>query len=213
MSGLDSSDLAGLPTLPARFLHARSVRLGDVLQLRKDVIHPRDNPSGPAIFVGLEHIQSGTGRRIGMASVEMSRLTGRKPRFRQGDIVYGYLRPYLNKVWLADFDGLCSVDQYVFAVRTDLANAEYLAWFMRSPAFLAHAPIKETPGQLPRIRTHEVASVKLDLPPLLEQRRIVALISDQMAAVERARAAAVAQLMEIDELPASLLRQAFRGET
>ena len=37
----------------------------------------------------------------------MSKLTGRKPKFYKGDIVYGYLRPYLNKVWIAEFDGLC----------------------------------------------------------------------------------------------------------
>src|SRR5712692_4427665 len=155
-----------------RSAHWRSVRLGDLLQLRKDVVHPRDNPKGPAVFVGLEHIESGTGRRIGKVDVDMSHLTGRKPRFQRGDIVYGYLRPYLNMVWLAEFDGLCSVDQYVYAVRSDLADAEYLAWFMRSPVYLARAPIKATPGQLPRIRTEEVAAVILDLPPLPEQRRI-----------------------------------------
>ena len=40
-------------------------------------------------------------------------VKGRKFRFRPGDVVYGYLRPYQNKVWVADRHGLCSVDQYV----------------------------------------------------------------------------------------------------
>jgi hypothetical protein len=56
-------------------------RLGNVLQLRKEVVHPRDNPTGLATFVGLEHIESLTGVRTGFIDVEMSQLTGRKPKF------------------------------------------------------------------------------------------------------------------------------------
>ena len=101
----------------------------------------------------------------------MANLTGRKPRFYEGDIVYGYLRPYLNKVWVAEFDGLCSVDQYVYKVDTIKADTVFIAWFLRSPVYLQRAPIKTTPGQLPRIRTEEVALVELNLPPLSEQHR------------------------------------------
>ena len=82
--------------------------------------------------MGLEHIQSVTGERISSVNVDIAQLTGRKPRFYKGDIVYGYLRPYLNKVWIAEFDGLCSVDQYVYKVENDLANTEFITWFMRS---------------------------------------------------------------------------------
>src|SRR5262249_8395921 len=104
-------------------------RLGDLLFLRQDIVHPRNKPTGAARFVGLEHIEPHTGRRIGERSVQMEQLTGRKARFFAGDIVYGYLRPYLNKVWIADFDGLCSVDQYVFEPRRDLIEIEFVAWF------------------------------------------------------------------------------------
>ncbi|MGH7405359.1 MAG: restriction endonuclease subunit S [Candidatus Methylomirabilales bacterium] len=58
-----------------------SERLGDILRLRKEVVHPRDNPKGRARFVGLEHIESGTGLRTGSVEIEMAELTGRKPRF------------------------------------------------------------------------------------------------------------------------------------
>jgi type I restriction enzyme S subunit len=139
-----------------------SVRLGDLLHLRKEVIHPRNNPTGHAIFVGLEHIESHSGRRIGSLELDLAELTRRKPGYRRGDIVYGYLRPYLNKVWVAEFDGLCSVDQYVYEVDESRADTDYIAWFMRSPAYLGRAPIKQTPGQLPRIRTEEVSSVPIE---------------------------------------------------
>jgi type I restriction enzyme S subunit len=126
----------------------RTVRLGEVLELRNEIVHPRDRPSGEATFVGFEHIESGTGRRIGSTRIRLEDLTGRKALFHQGDIVYGYLRPYLNKVWLAEFTGYCSVDQYVFRVRPDV-DPKYVAWFLRSPAYLESAPIDQTPGQTP----------------------------------------------------------------
>jgi type I restriction enzyme S subunit len=141
--------------------------------------------------------------------VDKARLTGRKPQFRKGDIVYGYLRPYLNKVWIAEFDGLCSVDQYVFEVNAALADVEFIAWFMRSPTYLRRAPIDTTPGQLPRIRTEEVAGVEIELPPLAEQRRIAAWLREQLAEVACARAAVQSQLGAAQALPAALRRDVF----
>jgi type I restriction enzyme S subunit len=188
------------------------VRLGNILNLRKEIIYPYDNPKGPAIFVGLEHIESNTGVRIGSVNVEMSELSGRKPKFHKGDIVYGYLRPYLNKVWIAEFDGLCSVDQYTFRVDDKKADSNFVAWFMRSPVYLERAPINTTPGQLPRIRTEEVASVEINLPPLKEQKRISLQISEKLGAAKNIVDTLESQLDEINRLPASLLREAFAGQ-
>jgi restriction endonuclease S subunit len=188
------------------------VKLGALLRLRKEVVHPRNNPAGTAVFVGLEHIESLTGRRIGAVELDKSNLTGRKPQFYAGDIVYGYLRPYLNKLWVAEFDGLCSVDQYVYSVNESQALTEFVAWFMRSSTYLDRAPIDTTPGQLPRIRTEEVASVEINLPQLQEQRRITSLISEQMVAAHQVRESLQDQLDAINTLSATLLRQAFSGQ-
>jgi type I restriction enzyme S subunit len=186
-------------------------RLGDMLKLRKEIIHPRDNPTGYATFVGLEHVESGTGIRTGSATLDMSRLTGRKPKFYEGDIVYGYLRPYLNKVWIAEFEGLCSVDQYVYAVNRDEAEAEFISWFMRSLTYLERAPINTAPAWLPRIRTEEVASVTINLPPAEEQRLVVALMSERMRVMEQVWRATETQLEALEALPGALLEEVFGG--
>ncbi|MFQ5592639.1 MAG: restriction endonuclease subunit S [Anaerolineae bacterium] len=87
--------------------------IGDTISFRSDLIRPTDGESGPLRFVGLQHIESHTGRRIGEDRLLAEELGGRKFRFSPREIVYGYLRPYLNKVWIADCEGVCSVDQYV----------------------------------------------------------------------------------------------------
>ncbi len=188
-------------------------RLGDVLRLRKKVIHPRDAPTGTETFVGMEHIEPGSGKRIGSLTLDMTALTGRKPRFYANDIVYGYLRPYLNKVWIAEFDGLCSVDQYVFSVDESQAVTPFVAWFMRSSVYLSRAPIDNTPGQLPRIRTEEVAAVPIELPPLDVQQIIAARLSEQMAHVQDLLASLRRQLDAVKQLPSMLLAEAFSPRT
>ena len=141
----------------------------------------------------------------------MSQLTGRKPRFYTGDIVYGYLRPYLNKLWVAEFDGLCSVDQYVYEVNREKADTDFVAWFMRSPVYLERAPIDTSPGQLPRIRTEEVASVEINLLPLNQQRALVAKMQDEFTETTALKQTLSARLAALDHLPAALLREAFAG--
>lgn len=186
-------------------------RLRDVIRPRNEIVHPRDRPSGDFLFVGLEHIEPNTGRRIGSLPVRLEDLTGRKARFRPGDIVYGYLRPYLNKVWVANFDGYCSVDQYVFTAGPSWDPA-FVAAFMRSPQFLELAPIEQTPGQLPRIRLDEVLDVLVRHPPLGEQRRIAARLAQQLASVDRARQVARGRLDLIGDLVRAELRSALEPD-
>jgi type I restriction enzyme S subunit len=187
-------------------------KLGDVLRLRKDIVHPRNQPKGTTIFVGLEHVESLTGRRIGGLSIDMAALTGRKPRFYPGDVVYGYLRPYLNKVWLADREGLCSVDQYVYSVNDALADAEFVAWFMRSPVYRSRAPVSLMQSQLPRIRTDEVAAVELNLPNLKEQRKFARVVEGEVSEAIGIAANLRTRLEAIEKLPAALLREVFSSK-
>jgi hypothetical protein len=213
---LDTAREFGISALDAFFQSQEALRwpqrpLGEILTLRNEVVHPSDGLQGRAVFVGLEHIESHTGRRTGSLEVELEQLTGRKPRFQAGDIVYGYLRPYLNKVWVADCAGLCSVDQYVYKVAEALAIPDFVAAFMRTRSYLRAAPISETPGQLPRIRTDEVARVLIPLPSIQQQSAALLALRGILSESERLLRAAEQQLMEINLFPAALLREAFSG--
>jgi type I restriction enzyme, S subunit len=179
-------------------------KLGDVLVFRNDIVHPRDNPRGGATFVGLEHIERDTGVRIGSEAIKLEEMSGRRSRFKKGDIVYGYLRPYLNKVWIADLDGICSVDQYVFQV-TPKNDLSYIAHYLRSEIFLKTAPIDGTPGQLPRIRSGEITATPIPLPPLAEQRRIAAILDAADALRQQRRQA----LRLLDQLSQSIFLDMF----
>lgn len=191
--------------------HWPTRRLGDLLVRHNEIIHPADRKSGEATFVGLEHIEANTGRRTGSLTIDLAKLTGRKPTFRRGQIVYGYLRPYLNKVWIAEFDGCSSVDQFAFDVRQDIADTRFVAAFMRSETFLRRSEVVTTTGQLPRISVDEIAAVPIELPPLADQRRISEELKESLVAVEAAHRAAHDRLAAANSLQAAYLREVFEG--
>lgn len=125
-------------------------KVSEVADFVSDTVHPGDDPAPADRFVGLQHVRSHTGRSIGFDS--LGPMQGRKFRFRPGDIVYGYLRPYLNKVWVADRDGLCSVDQYVLRPQPNL-EPELLGAWLRSRSVLDLAIANTHSLQLPRLRS------------------------------------------------------------
>lgn len=186
-------------------------RLGDVLIRHNEVVHPGER-SGEATFVGLEHIEPNSGRRIGSSTLDLGSLTGRKPTFRRGQIVYAYLRPYLNKVWVADFDGYSSVDQFAFDVWPELADAEYVAAFMRSDTFLRRASIVTTTGQLPRIGIEQIAGVPIQLPPVDVQRRIAGALKEELASARLAMQSSAERLSAAEALPGAFVTAMFRQE-
>lgn len=119
--------------------------------------------------------------------------------------------------WPAIFD---SCDEQVsfcgFLIRCRLADSlidpYFLTWCLRSSSYRNLIISSSGTGTITNISQKVLANLKLPLPTLPEQKRIVAQLSEQMAAVEKVRTALEAQLNEINTLPAALLRQAFAGE-
>ena len=78
------------------------VRVGDILQKSSDAVLPETLP-GPVVYVGLENITQDSGQISGdIVTDDPSDIKSMKNVFCPGDILYGKLRPNLNKVWLAD---------------------------------------------------------------------------------------------------------------
>ena len=83
---------------------------------------PAEMPSAP--YVGLEHVETQSMKLLGRGVAREVRSSS--VRFSRGDVLYGKMRPYLNKVWVAQFDGLCSAEFLVFASH-EVLNSEFLA--------------------------------------------------------------------------------------
>ena len=91
-------------------------------------------------------------------------------------------------------------------------SADYLYGFLHTEAFKAAITAHDQSLGVPHVSPSQVESVVIPVPSLAEQRRLAARLRGQMAAAEKARAAAEAELAAVNALPAALLRRAFNGE-
>ena len=206
---LPRSDLRFLPAFTdLQSGYPTAVRtVGDLVDLVSDIVHPGDDPSPAESFVGLQHVESHSGRSLG--SDPLSAMKGRKFRFAPGDIVYGYLRPYLNKVWVADRHGLCSVDQYVLRPKLG-TDGELLAYVLRGQKVLDQAIELTHSLQLPRLRSGLLLGLEVAWPGG-EQRTLLGRLERTRALFLRLADARRRQSLALSALlPATLNEEFFK---
>jgi type I restriction enzyme S subunit len=142
----------------------------------------------------------------------------KKYRLRPGDVVFNNTNSVELVGKSALFQGYPEPVVYSnhftrLRVRPDQLHPAYLGaylvqqWQLGTFAKLCNRWIGQS-----AVKNDKLLGLEIPLPPLAEQKRIAAILNEQMAAVERARAAAEAQLGAIRRLPAALLRRAFSGE-
>lgn len=128
-------------------------------------------------YRGLESIESNTGRfnEAGLSKTPEVPLAN-SFRFGPEHVLYGKLRPYLNKVALAEFEGKCSTEIIPLLPSPEL-DRRFLAYFLRSPRTVSRISEKAAGARMPRADMDFIFSLELVLPSLTEQRRIVDLLS------------------------------------
>lgn len=180
--------------------------LGQVNVPSRARILPRDVPDLP--YVGMEHVESQTMRLLGTG--ESSAIKSSSIKFNKGDVLYGKMRPYLNKVWLAEFDGLCSAEFLVFPQRDGVSN-RFLAYRLNSQDFVNFAN-QQVSGDRPRADFEKLASFPYLLPPTREQERIVAKLDTLLSRIQNGEAAALRALERLQRYRSTVLRAAVLGE-
>ena len=136
-----------------------SVAVKSVGTLSKQKVEP-DAIDPSWIYVGLEHIESGTGRLLETPNAHESNLQSTKNKFEQGDILYGKLRPYLNKAIQAPAEGVCSTDILVLKTKYPLLVRHALM----HPDFVEQSVAATKGTQLPRLSASEFELLKVYYP-------------------------------------------------
>lgn len=156
-----------------------------------------------------ENIQSGTGRLYGVRSAAQDRMTSPKFLFEEGDVLYSKLRPYLRKVTIAPFRGLCSADMYPLRINADRAEPGYVATMLLSTDFSAYAEAESRRARMPKLNRDQLFAWKIPLLDLTSQRDFLAAVRSARRCVEETQSAMEQQALAIEDLPAALLRRAF----
>ena len=175
-----------------------------VLELHRESYLPAPGTVVP--YVGLEHIISGNPRLYQYGSSD--EVKSGKTYFYPEQILFGKLRPYLDKCVLVDFEGICSTDILVFESLRDLTIPEFIVFLLHTDRFVKLATDTMTGVNHPRTHWSSLQNFVFPLPPLAEQHRIantLIAIDDKIAAEEDRRSA-------LQEFFRSMLQQLMTGQ-
>ena len=146
----------------------------------------KSNLVDPALYKDMQQIspasiEKNTARLLELCTVEQAGVSSPNHRFYKGQIIYSKIRPRLNKVIIAPFDGLCSADMY--PIETVL-NTEYLLFYLLSSSYLQQLSVTANRVKMPKINQEELGATLVLIPPEQEQREIVATIKSKCSKIQ-----------------------------
>lgn len=131
-------------------------------------------------------------------------------KFRKGDVLLSNIRPYLKKVWLADRDGGASSDVIVFRACSKEIHPRYIWQALARDEFFNYSMLNVSGTKMPRGKREWIKQFEIPIPPLPEQKRIVAKIDAAFEKIDKLKANAERNLKNAKELFQSALDEAMR---
>lgn len=128
-----------------------------------------------AWILDLEDIEKDSGVVLQKVRQGERNAESTKHRFHKGQVLYSKLRPYLNKVVLADEDGYCTSEILPLEFERNILP-QYARYFLMSPTFLRYANKCSYGVKMPRLGTTDGKKAIVSVPPIEEQKRIVMAI-------------------------------------
>ena len=141
----------------------------------------KDIPSD-AWVLDLEEIEKGTGRLLMKSRAKDKCIKSTKHVFTAGMVLYSKLRTYLNKVLVADEDGFCTSEIIPLRFPNEI-YPEYARMVLMSPMFWGYAKSRGYGQKMPRFGSNDAKVAPFPLPPLAEQKRIVAKFDDLLSKI------------------------------
>lgn len=181
----------------------------DVAQIAQDLVAPSEVLDFP--HIAPNHIGSGDRKLLPFSTVRADGVISAKQRFYPGQILFSKIRPYLLKSVLVEFEGVCSADMYPLWIRKN-ADPNYVLYWLTSPDFRDEIAMQQGRTVLPRINQPGLNASHIAVPPLAEQRRIVAKIDSLTGKSRRARDHLDHIPRLVEKYKQAVLAAAFRGQ-
>lgn len=179
-----------------------------IAQVKSNLVDPEPYLKYPQI--GPDIIEKDSGRLIGYRTVEEAGIISGNHLFYEGQLLYSKVRPALNKVVTAPFDGLCSADMY--PIETSI-NSDYLKYLMLSNPFLEQASIiAMIRVKMPKINQEELANIICVVPPVEQQTQVVESIKKMCEKVQSAIDKHKTVIAKLEEYHKSIIYNAVTGK-
>ena len=185
----------------------KDVCFDEVAAVKSNLVDPKDYQDFP--HIAPDNIEKKTGVLLEYRTIREDKVKSGKHRFYARQILYSKIRPYLSKIVIADFDGLCSADMYPIETKE---NTRYLWYYMLSDEFLQQASSAGSRSVLPKINQKELSALRVKITSPDEQKQIVDILDSLFIKEQQAKETAEAVLDQIETMKKSILARAFRGK-
>lgn len=176
--------------------------------VKSNIVQPDGYANYPQ--VSPENIEKGTGKLLPCKTVAEVGVISGNHLFYKGQILYSKIRPKLNKVTIAPFDGLCSADMYPIET---ILNKTFLVYALRSDSFLANIGlITEDRVKMPKINQEELANIFFAVPPIIEQDEIVEYLGEKSQEIDSLITKKEAFISELEAYKKSLIYEYVTGK-
>ena len=180
------------------------VRLGFITNYGEcDKAEPTDADADTWI-VELEDIEKSTSRLLNRVTFSERPFKSSKNKFNKNDVLYGKLRPYLDKVLVADDSGVCTTEIIPIKVYGNILPG-YLRLLLKSPRFIAYANESTHGMNLPRLGTDKAIHAVVELTAIAEQVRIVNKVDELMSLCDQLEQQSLLSLDAHQQLVKTLL--------
>lgn len=169
--------------------------------------HPANYPDLPQ--VSPDRIEKDSGRLLPCFSVAEVGVESDNHVFHAGDILYSKVRPALNKVTVAPFDGMCSADMYPIE---SSQNKRWFVFYMLSNAFMEQVIVSTDRVKMPKINKEELGAFKVVLPSADEQCEIAVYLDAKTAEIDSLIEAKQQMADKLREYRKSLISEAVTGK-
>lgn len=187
------------------------IALGEMCEIDGPLVDPRLPAYSHLPCVSAEHILSGSGKMMTVPTALNQKLISGKYVFQEGAVLYSKLRPYLRKVALAQFEGLCSADMYPLRAKQNVEPG-FLQCILLSDDFSAYADSLSRRARMPKLNQNQLFSYMAPCPSSSVQREFLARYDVALAAIREAQAAIAGQKAALGLLQSAILNAAFQGE-
>lgn len=184
----------------------RLVSIRSLVKERKESVDPSSLGITTVNYLSLEHIQSFTGELVGFSPRPANSIKSRSKIFRAGDVLYGRLRPNLNKVWLARgelYEGICSTEFLVLVPIADRIRPAVLRYLLSSHYVQRHAMRLQTGTALPRMNLDDLLDIEVPVPNMETQKRLEKKLLSDFDKL-------IALRMQLEEMPRQILEEFIR---
>jgi restriction endonuclease S subunit len=132
-------------------------------------------------YIGLDAIESNTGEILSLTSASEQGIRSRSKVFRRGDVLYGRLRAYLNKVVIIESSvelGTCSGEFYVMTADISKIDPRFLRWSLSSDEMVEYVKLRLAGATHPRLSLDDLLSFRIRVPSLDMQKSAVSLLKE-----------------------------------